>query len=48
MGAWATPVLAITVAAIVRGTMIDPHRPSVLRPAAAMQAVLAVRALSAR
>lgn len=43
--AWTAPVLLVTVASIVGGRMVDPPRPALLRPAAAMQAVLAIRAL---
>jgi hypothetical protein len=45
LAAWATPVLAVTTTAVVRGSMIDPPRPRRLRPAAALQALLALRAL---
>lgn len=45
VGAWAVPVAVITAASIGRGRMVDPPRPRLLRPAAALQVVLAVRAL---
>lgn len=45
LGAWATPVLALTIASVARGRLIDPPRPSAVRPAAAMQAMLVARAL---
>jgi hypothetical protein len=45
IGAWAAPVLAVTATAVARGRMIDPPRPSLLRPAAALQALLVARAL---
>jgi CDP-alcohol phosphatidyltransferase len=45
LGAWAAPILAVTTTAVVRGSMIDPPRPRRLRPAAALQALLALRAL---
>jgi hypothetical protein len=48
LAAWAAPVAAVTAASIVRGEMVEPPRPALFRPAAAMQAVLAVRALRAR
>lgn len=44
LAAWAVPVLAVTAASVSHGRMTDPPRPAVLRPAAAMQAVIAVRA----
>ncbi|MEZ0067252.1 hypothetical protein ABIA32_003265 [Streptacidiphilus sp. MAP12-20] len=40
---WAAPVAAVTVASLTRGRMVDAPRPALLRPAAAMQLVLAVR-----
>ncbi|SFQ71450.1 CDP-alcohol phosphatidyltransferase [Amycolatopsis arida] len=43
--AWPLPVLAVTALGVRRGHMIDPPRPVVLRPAAALQAVLATRAV---
>jgi hypothetical protein len=43
--AWAVPVIAVTSVSLARGRMADPPRPAMLRPAAALQAVLAVRAL---
>jgi CDP-alcohol phosphatidyltransferase len=45
LGAWAAPVLALTTASVARGRLIDPLRPAAVRPAAAMQALLAARAL---
>jgi phosphatidylglycerophosphate synthase len=45
IAAWAVPVAAVTAASIARGGMIDPPRPAVLRPAAALQLALAARAL---
>jgi hypothetical protein len=45
LAVWAAPVAAVTAASIRRGRMLDAPRPVVLRPAAAMQAVVAVRAL---
>jgi hypothetical protein len=42
---WALPVAAASVLSIARGRMIDPPRPAVLRPAAALQLALALRAL---
>jgi phosphatidylglycerophosphate synthase len=44
--AWVAPVAAITVLSFRRGRMVDMPRPAGLRPAAAMQAVLAIRALT--
>ena len=43
--AWALPVIAVTTASLARGRMVDPPRSRVLRPAAALQLVLALRAL---
>lgn len=43
--AWVAPVAAVTALSVARGGMVDAPRPPWLRPAAAMQAVLAVRAL---
>ena len=45
LAAWAAPVAAVTAASIQRGRMLDAPRPVMLRPAAAMQAIIAVRAL---
>lgn len=45
LAAWTAPVAAVGVASLRAGRMIDPPRPAMIRPAAAMQAVLAVRAL---
>lgn len=47
VAAWAAPVVAVGVASIAKGEMVESPRPALLRPAAAMQAVLAVRALRA-
>ena len=44
LAAWAAPVAMVTSASIARGQMTNPPRPEVLRPAAAMQAIVAVRA----
>ncbi|MGI8752355.1 MAG: CDP-alcohol phosphatidyltransferase family protein [Acidimicrobiales bacterium] len=43
--AWAAPVVMVTTGSFARGRMIDPPRPVWLRPAAAMQAIMAIRAL---
>jgi phosphatidylglycerophosphate synthase len=45
LAAWAAPVVAVTAASIQRGRMLDAPRPVMLRPAAAMQAIIAARAL---
>jgi hypothetical protein len=45
VAAWAVPVATVTAASFARGGMIDPPRPVVLRPAAAMQIALAARAV---
>jgi hypothetical protein len=39
------PVAAVTAISVQRGRMLDAPRPVLLRPAAMMQAVVAVRAL---
>jgi phosphatidylglycerophosphate synthase len=46
--AWAAPVATVGVASIAQGKMVESPRPALLRPAAAMQAVLALRALVSR
>ena len=43
--AWLAPVATIAVGSFARGRMIDPPRPVWVRPAAAMQAIIAIRAL---
>jgi hypothetical protein len=45
VAAWAAPVAALVAASIAKGEMVETPRPVLLRPGAAMQAVLAVRAL---
>lgn len=42
--AWVVPVAAVSVASFAKGEMVEMPRPPLLRPAAAMQAVLAARA----
>ncbi|WP_313896039.1 CDP-alcohol phosphatidyltransferase family protein [Streptomyces sp. YIM 98790] len=44
--AWAAPVAAVTAVSVARGRMAQAPRPVLLRPAAAMQAVLAARQLA--
>ena len=48
VAAWAAPVIAVTAASIAKGEMVESPRPALLRPAAAMQVVLAARALRTR
>ena len=48
LAAWAAPVAVVTIASIGRGQMVDAPRPAVLRPAAAMQVVVATRAVLRR
>jgi phosphatidylglycerophosphate synthase len=48
LAAWAAPVVIVTMASIAGGRMVDAPRPELLRPAAAMQAVVAVRAVLRR
>ena len=45
LAAWAVPVVAVTAASVGKGQMVESPRPALLRPAAAMQVVLAVRSL---
>ena len=45
LAAWAAPVAAVTAASLGKGEMVESPRPALLRPAAAMQVVLAVRSL---
>jgi hypothetical protein len=45
LAAWAVPVVAVTAASLGKGEMVESPRPVLLRPAAAMQVVLAVRTL---
>jgi phosphatidylglycerophosphate synthase len=44
LAAWAAPVLAVTAISVARGRMVEAPHPVWLRPAAGMQAVLALRA----
>jgi phosphatidylglycerophosphate synthase len=46
--AWVAPVVVITTASVRRGRMVDAPRPVLLRPAALMQATLAIRAVARR
>ena len=46
--AWVVPVIAVTTTSVGRGQMVDAPRPAIVRPAAAMQAALAVRAILRR
>jgi phosphatidylglycerophosphate synthase len=43
--AWVLTVLAITASSVGSGRMIDAPRPALVRPAAALQAILTVRAV---
>jgi hypothetical protein len=45
LAAWAVPVVAVSAASLGKGEMVEGPRPVLLRPAAAMQVVLAVRTL---
>jgi hypothetical protein len=47
LAAWAAPVIAVGAASIAKGEMVDSPHPLFLRPAAAMQAMVALRALRA-
>jgi len=44
---WVAPVAAVTVASFARGAMVEARQSAWVRPAAAMQAILALRALRA-
>ena len=44
VAAWVAPIAAAAVVSIRKGEMVDIPRPALLRPAAALQVVLAVRA----
>ena len=48
LAAWAAPVVAVTAASVSKGEMVESPRPLLLRPAAALQVVLAVRSLHNR
>lgn len=43
LAAWMVPVVAVTAVGVRRGSMPDRPRPALLRPAAAMQVVVAAR-----
>ncbi|NUR27743.1 MAG: CDP-alcohol phosphatidyltransferase family protein [Catenulispora sp.] len=43
--AWVAPVAAVTAVSVGKGAMVDPPRPAAVRPAAALQVALALRAL---
>lgn len=43
IAAWAVPVVTVTAVGIRRGTMSERPRPTLLRPAAAMQGIVALR-----
>lgn len=43
--AWAAPIAAVTTASLRRGEMVDAPRPTVVRPAAALQTVLTIRVI---
>jgi phosphatidylglycerophosphate synthase len=45
VAAWAAPVAGVAAASIARGRMVEVPRRALLRPAAAMQAVIALRHL---
>ncbi|MBC9730085.1 CDP-alcohol phosphatidyltransferase family protein [Streptomyces sp. TRM68367] len=48
LAAWTAPVVTVTAVSMRRGSMPDRPRPVLLRPAAALQAVVAVRHLVRR
>jgi len=45
LASWAAPVVGIAVASMTRGRMLDLPRSAVLRPAAAMEVVIGLRAI---
>jgi hypothetical protein len=45
VAAWAAPVGSVAIASLAKGEMVESPRPALLRPAAAMQVVLALRSL---
>ncbi|MBB2504011.1 CDP-alcohol phosphatidyltransferase family protein [Amycolatopsis echigonensis] len=45
LAVWVVPVVIVTVASVAGGQMVDAPRPVLWRPAAAMQAMIAVRAV---
>ena len=45
LAGWVAVVGSVTAASFARGAMIDPPRPKVVRPSAAMQVLLTIRAL---
>jgi hypothetical protein len=48
LAAWAVPVAGVAVTSFAKGEMIDGPRPALLRPAAALQVVLALRAIKGK
>ncbi|MCX4581531.1 CDP-alcohol phosphatidyltransferase family protein [Streptomyces sp. NBC_01481] len=48
VAAWALPVVTVTAMALRRGTMPERPRPTLLRPAAVMQGLVALRHLTRR
>jgi hypothetical protein len=48
LAAWAAPVVAVTAASLGKGEIVESPRPMLLRPAAVMQIVLAMRTLHSR
>ncbi|MGP4050442.1 CDP-alcohol phosphatidyltransferase family protein [Streptomyces sp. 2A115] len=48
IAAWAVPVVTVTAVAVCRGTMPERPRPTLLRPAAALQGLVALRHLLRR
>lgn len=47
LAAWTAPAATVALLSFGRGGIVEPPRPAMLRPAAAMQAVLAARAMRA-
>lgn len=43
--AWVVPLITVTTASLKSGRMVDAPRPTVVRPAAALQTILAARAI---
>lgn len=48
LAAWTLPIATVTALALRHGTMPERPRPAVLRPAAAMQSIVALRHVTRR
>lgn len=45
---WLGPIIGVTAASLARGAMVEPPRPRLFRPAAALQVILTARSLRRR